>query len=780
MRKPWRPILILLILFGVFFSAMAWISRAALDLDHSEDQARRQALLEENVRLALWRMDTALTPLVASKNTIPAVYFRYSFTIDDILKGGGIRPSPTSKSLTSPLYSENHPYVILYFQLSPDGSILSPQLPDQAPESGEDAVAVARRLLSKERLEDLRQVLDFDELAARQAEDSFAASRKPGVEISTRIKLERRSVADERREEMEDGGRAGRSGDVYGNAPTPQDHAIGESKRIRTTVDQVEAAPGAGSGEEKPFRGRGSPEAAVDEDRGAKIQDELGATSGVTQAERAGPRALRPMQEAQQRRNVIELDRRVRRANESANEARRQSMQNLEPLLASNEARRDVEGEGLREEAPFDRFKKDSTARTSKRKAARSGKVASVSTETTVSKSAQVAGGESSKTRNRKKKGEAKTRSAVVKKKIREARLTESGMNVALFKPLWYADHLLLMRKVVSGDGPVLQGCWLDWEAIRTWLLREAHDLLPEATLNPLSSKGADDRGRLLAALPAVLEPGTLPGAVETGLSPIQVALIIGWICAILAALAAAILLIGALTLSERRGAFVSAVTHELRTPLTTFRMYTEMLARGIVDGEEKRSRYLNTLYREAERLGHLVENVLSYARLEKGRKPGALEVVSLRDLIERTLPVLKERAEACGLSFEIEGLEEYGEEKMQAAAPAVERILFNLVDNAGKYAGEAKDKRILLSLDKIDRSLRFRLRDFGPGISPKQAGRLFKPFSKSAFEAADNAPGIGLGLALCRQLAVQMGGRLTHERPPDGGACFTLLLRLA
>ncbi len=72
----------------------------------------------------------------------------------------------------------------------------------------------------------------------------------------------------------------------------------------------------------------------------------------------------------------------------------------------------------------------------------------------------------------------------------------------------------------------------------------------------------------------------------------------------------------GVLALSERRASFVSAVTHELRSPLTTFRMYAEMLAEGMVRDEQQRDRYLSTLRQEADRLSHLVDNVLQYARL--------------------------------------------------------------------------------------------------------------------------------------------------------------------
>ena len=75
--------------------------------------------------------------------------------------------------------------------------------------------------------------------------------------------------------------------------------------------------------------------------------------------------------------------------------------------------------------------------------------------------------------------------------------------------------------------------------------------------------------------------------------------------------------MIGLIRLSERRAVFVSAVTHELRTPLTTFNMYTEMLSSGLVP-KGREMAYVDILKNEAGRLTHLVDNVLSYARVEK------------------------------------------------------------------------------------------------------------------------------------------------------------------
>jgi len=108
----------------------------------------------------------------------------------------------------------------------------------------------------------------------------------------------------------------------------------------------------------------------------------------------------------------------------------------------------------------------------------------------------------------------------------------------------------------------------------------------------------------------------------------------------------------------------------------------------------------------------------------------------------------------------------------------AVEQILFNLVDNACKYASHGEDKRIHLEIRAAGRSIRFRVRDHGPGISRQGQRKLFLPFSKSVHEAASTAPGVGLGLALSRRLARDLGGSLTMDNQAEGsGAIFVLQL---
>ena len=148
--------------------------------------------------------------------------------------------------------------------------------------------------------------------------------------------------------------------------------------------------------------------------------------------------------------------------------------------------------------------------------------------------------------------------------------------------------------------GPVeLQAPDVDAETARWWkltprLLERVQDLTPGATLEWVvdGGKAADpgeDDSRRLATIPARLvvpppEPGVLGWA-----PPVRVSLLAAWLGVGAAAVGVGVLLRATLALSERRGAFASAVTHELRTPLTTFRLYSELLASGVVSDEKSR-----------------------------------------------------------------------------------------------------------------------------------------------------------------------------------------------
>jgi signal transduction histidine kinase len=333
--------------------------------------------------------------------------------------------------------------------------------------------------------------------------------------------------------------------------------------------------------------------------------------------------------------------------------------------------------------------------------------------------------------------------------------------------PLWVGDALLLARQVRVDGTAYVQGCWLDWAGLRAELVASIADLLPGARLERAEGGASGEDERRLAALPVRLVPGGLHAPPPPRLSVARVSLLGAWAGLVVAATAVAILLQGVMALSERRRLFVSAVTHELRTPLTTFRLYTDMMAEGMVVGEGKRRDYLERLRAEAERLGHLVENVLFYARLESGRVGAARETVDLGAFVRDLMGRLEDRVRRAGLSLSVDGGGDPVHVRIDRSA--LEQILVNLVDNACKYAPSSSPSTIEVRVERDPTRARIRVTDHGPGLSARDR------------RAAANAPGVGLGLALSRRLARAQGGDL---RLGDGGsasgATFVVSLPLA
>lgn len=344
---------------------------------------------------------------------------------------------------------------------------------------------------------------------------------------------------------------------------------------------------------------------------------------------------------------------------------------------------------------------------------------------------------------------------------------------LGVMRPVWIGGELYLLRRVEfssPGLSGMIQGVWLDQEKARAILLSEIPDLLDGAELKP-NQNGMSDPFSLVS-LPFHLErKDAAPVMPAVWSAPLTA----GWIAVLCAIAMAAFLVHGVMRLSERRASFVSAVTHELRTPLTTFRLYSDMLETGAVK-PEKRVEYLRVLSREADRLSHLVENVLAFSRIERGNARSNVREIAVVGLLEQSRERLEARLATAGLALEMDCT---CDTMVRADTAAVEHILFNLIDNAAKYAAGSDPPMVTVSAKPADRFVEIRVCDHGGGISDGERGRIFRAFHKSAHEAAESKPGVGLGLALSRRLAREQGGDLVCETSGTG-ACFVVKLPVA
>ena len=211
---------------------------------------------------------------------------------------------------------------------------------------------------------------------------------------------------------------------------------------------------------------------------------------------------------------------------------------------------------------------------------------------------------------------------------------------------------------------------------------------------------------------------------------------------------------------------FVSNVSHELKTPLTALRLSAEMLREGRVK-EEAQARYLDVIVRESERLTRLVDNVLDFGRLERGRRKFNLEVRDVNELLS-VAEAQRPRVEAAGLTLTVRPAPA---SVVRTFDPdAVEQVLVNLIDNAVKYAADGKT----IEVSVCERG-EITVEDRGPGIAAKHRSRIFERFYRCDDSITAKSSGSGLGLSIASRLMAGMGGELSFAPRTGGGSTFTI-----
>ncbi len=221
---------------------------------------------------------------------------------------------------------------------------------------------------------------------------------------------------------------------------------------------------------------------------------------------------------------------------------------------------------------------------------------------------------------------------------------------------------------------------------------------------------------------------------------------------------------------------FVSAVSHEFRTPLASLRQASELLADGRVSSEARRQQYYDGLLRESERLHRLVESLLEFGRMEAGAREYRFEPLDPEVLVNQMVEELGNEEGENGYHLEVET--DRPLPRVRGDQSALERALWNLVDNARKYSPE--HKTIRLEVRSTDGHVVFHVRDRGLGIAPSEREAIFEKFVRGGSARASAAKGTGLGLTLVERIVSAHGGRIAVESRAGEGSTFSIFLPVA
>ncbi|WP_330316554.1 sensor histidine kinase KdpD [Streptomyces platensis] len=217
------------------------------------------------------------------------------------------------------------------------------------------------------------------------------------------------------------------------------------------------------------------------------------------------------------------------------------------------------------------------------------------------------------------------------------------------------------------------------------------------------------------------------------------------------------------------RTALLAAVSHDLRTPLASIKAsVTSLRSDDVAWSPEDEAELLAGIEAGADRLDHLVGNLLDMSRLQTGTVTPLIREIDLDEVVPVALGGVPEGSVTLDIPEEL---------PIVAVDPGLlERSVANLVENAVKYSPDGAG--VLVSASALGERVELRIADRGPGVPDSAKDRIFEPFQR--YGDAPRGAGVGLGLAVARGFAEAMGGTLAAEDTPGGGMTMVLTLRAA
>jgi signal transduction histidine kinase len=223
--------------------------------------------------------------------------------------------------------------------------------------------------------------------------------------------------------------------------------------------------------------------------------------------------------------------------------------------------------------------------------------------------------------------------------------------------------------------------------------------------------------------------------------------------------------------LTQLRNDLVANVTHELKTPLASTRLLVETLLNADKIEEKVAREYLELIARENIRLSRLIENFLTFSRIERNKYTFDFREVTAATIAQAAVAAVRERFNTPNCRFEVRVPAETP--FVRADADAMVTALLNLLDNAYKYTGETK--QIGFHVGAEIGCVKFSIQDNGIGLTPRDAKQVFKRFYQVNEHLSRSSGGAGLGLSIVDFIVTAHQGKVQVESDPEKGSTFTI-----
>ena len=230
--------------------------------------------------------------------------------------------------------------------------------------------------------------------------------------------------------------------------------------------------------------------------------------------------------------------------------------------------------------------------------------------------------------------------------------------------------------------------------------------------------------------------------------------------------------------ITRMKNDMIATVSHELKTPLASMRLLVDTLRDGRCGDERLVEEYTGLLAKENSRLSRLIDDFLTFSRMERNRakfEHSLLRPLEIREILDAAIESVGERLRAPGCELEINFAPDLPD--ITGDRDALATALVNLLDNAIKYSGDVK--KINVSCFAENGQVCFEVRDNGIGFPRSAAGKIFDRFYQVDNTLSRQAGGCGLGLSIVKFIVSEHGGEVSAQSRPGHGSVFTIRLPL-
>ena len=220
----------------------------------------------------------------------------------------------------------------------------------------------------------------------------------------------------------------------------------------------------------------------------------------------------------------------------------------------------------------------------------------------------------------------------------------------------------------------------------------------------------------------------------------------------------------------------ISNISHDLKTPITAIKGYVEGLIDGVADTPEKRNKYLQTVYRKAIEMDHLINELTFYSKIDTNKIPYVFNRMNVMEYFEDCAEDLQRELEEENIRFSYQNYVD-DSVKMIADAEQIKRVINNIIGNSKKYS-DKKEKKIHMTVKDVGDFVQIEIEDNGKGIAAKDLPYIFDRFYRTDASRNSAKGGSGIGLSIVKKIIEDHGGKIWVTSKEGVGTVMYLVLR--